>query len=331
MLRHKLKTHVTNVHPCEACCFLRNHLCSLAVAMQQFIHSACQQGTEGTMTHAVTLLATVMFNTWEGYSLACQEIWFPPVRNTRLSHFELRSNWLLLVLNLHLVGSILWRGQRTQQTLLSLGVCAPFFQSQSLLSTIVNLNSFFWWSLDFFNRISLCNVFFVLFSIQSNLFLFWNFNQSLLSRILSILRPNATNPFSRPSAPKSFVSFRWWQIFCMLGEINLGENDISKEWWSQNLRTSESFQNTFFGDSEWPLRLGNHRPPTTWISLFNTPNFLQESVTPTYMTLMIVVFGAPCLQINYSCCGSHFFMAVIGHHLLVVYFWRGLSRVEFQK
>jgi len=30
-----------------------NHLCSLAVAMQQFIHSACQQGTEGTMTHAV--------------------------------------------------------------------------------------------------------------------------------------------------------------------------------------------------------------------------------------------------------------------------------------
>ena len=67
--------------------------------MQQFIHSACQQGTEGTMTHAVTLLATVMFNTWEGYSLACQEIWFPPVPNTRLSHFELRSNWLLLVLN----------------------------------------------------------------------------------------------------------------------------------------------------------------------------------------------------------------------------------------
>ena len=84
---------------CEPCCFLRNHLCSLAVAMQQFIHSACQQGTEGTMTHAVTLLATVMFNTWEGYSLACQEIWFPPVPNTRLSHFELRSNWLLLVLN----------------------------------------------------------------------------------------------------------------------------------------------------------------------------------------------------------------------------------------
>ena len=73
MLRHKLKTHTLQRSIYlwrKLCCFLRNHLCSLAVAMQQFIHSACQQGTEGTMTHAVTLFATVMF-TWEVYSLAC--------------------------------------------------------------------------------------------------------------------------------------------------------------------------------------------------------------------------------------------------------------------
>lgn len=147
----ELKTHVTNVHPCEPCFFLRNHLCSLAVAMQQFIHSACQQGTEGTMTHAVTLLATVMFNTWEGCSLACQEIWFPPVPNTRLSHFELRSNWFLLVLNLHLVGSILWRGQRTQQTLLSLGVCT-FFSIPKFAVDYCEFKLVFLWSLDFFYR-----------------------------------------------------------------------------------------------------------------------------------------------------------------------------------
>jgi len=156
---------------CEPCCFPRNHLCSLAVAMQQFIHSACQQGTEGTMTHAVTLLATVMFNTWEGYSLACREIWFPPVPNTRLSHFELRSNWLLLVLNFNPEA------------------CCRLLWIQTFI---------FLWSLDFLNRVSLCTVFFVLFNrtffcfeTLTNLccFVFYQFSDPMQQILLAGLQP----------------------------------------------------------------------------------------------------------------------------------------------